>query len=218
MDEVTESIRTVVRRYPEIATALKFRRNYEVPEEASRGDQSFTVELVGIEGPYLNRAMTLFSARAGLALHWWGSDRVVPPTGHVHAFWFTNFSAIAGDVPEVAFNVFPRFNTLRQGSFNVRDQFEFASEFTEDGAMSMHTLTFRRAFMCLAFVSEGHNPLGRMDRMVRPDSFRERWPFASMAGTPLEPYGWQYRADASWIPLDPVSTKTPSSSCQPSST
>jgi hypothetical protein len=45
-------------------------------------------------------------------------------------------------------------DTLRQGKFEVRDQFMYASESLPGGGMSAHYATFRLSFAINAFVVE----------------------------------------------------------------
>ena len=106
------------------------------------------------KGPLITAAMRTFAAKMGLALHYRENHRVVPSTGAVIVQWFSNVQAFTNRIPPEILQMVGSPDTLRQGKFEVRDQFMYASQSMPEGDMSAHYATFRLSFAINAFVVE----------------------------------------------------------------
>jgi hypothetical protein len=105
------------------------------------------------KGPLTNRALQLFAGKMAFALHFAITGRVVPIGGGASVWWVTNFQAYNGEVPASLTDQLGPIQTLRQGRWNVADQFTYASAATAEGDMSVHLATFRVSFAICAGVS-----------------------------------------------------------------
>lgn len=117
--------------------------------------------VLNCQGEILNRAIHRFGAKIGFALHFLLSGSPVPPSGATCVWWLTNYQAIKGDMPLSLLKMMGKPKTLKQGKWEVGEQFRYVSIGTEDGAMTAHFATFRFSFAICAFTAERAN-------MVRP--------------------------------------------------
>jgi hypothetical protein len=109
---------------------------------------------LSVKGPLVNAAMRTFAAKMGLALHYRENHRVVPSTGAIIVRWFSNVQAFTNRIPPEILQMVGSPDTLRQGKFEVKDQFMYASQSPPEGNMSAHYATFRLSFAINAFVVE----------------------------------------------------------------
>jgi hypothetical protein len=109
---------------------------------------------LSVKGPLVNAAMRTFAAKMGLALHYRENHRVVPSAGAVIVRWFSNVQAFTNRIPPEILQMVGSPDTLRQGKFEVKDQFMYASQSLPEGNMSAHYATFRLSFAINAFVVE----------------------------------------------------------------
>lgn len=123
---------------------------------ASRSRGSFLPDsgVLNCRGRLLNRAIHRFAAKLGYALHFQLIGKPVPPNGAACVWWLTNYQAVKGDMPHQLLDMMGESQTLRQGSWNVGNQFRYASIGTQEGTMSAHFASFRFSFAICAFVAE----------------------------------------------------------------
>ena len=105
-------------------------------------------------GPLVHKHMEAFGVKLGFALSYEVTRQIVPPEGGVAVRWFTNVDAYEGKIPATLFDLLLPPDTLRQGKFNVSDQFEYAWRVTEDNSMALIFASFRRAFAVAAVASQ----------------------------------------------------------------
>jgi len=105
-------------------------------------------------GPRLNEAIHRFAAKMGCALHFHLTGVPLSDNGAIAAWWLTNFQFLQGDLPQELIDMMGPPQTLRQGRWNVGEQFSYASLATKEGRSSAHFATFRLSFAICAFVSE----------------------------------------------------------------
>lgn len=110
--------------------------------------------VLNCQGPLLNRAIHRFTAKIGYALHFQLTGKPVPHGGAASVWWLTNYQSLKSDMPHELLGMLGEPKTLRQGSWEVGDQFRYASIGTEEGTMSAHFATFRFSFAVCAFVAE----------------------------------------------------------------
>ena len=58
-----------------------------------------------VDGPILKKHIDVFGAKLGLALHFEAHGSAVPPTGGVQPMFFTNVSALRGELPNEIFGL-----------------------------------------------------------------------------------------------------------------
>jgi hypothetical protein len=103
-----------------------------------------------VNGPILTRHVDIFGAKLGLALHYEAHGSPVPPGGGVQTMFFTNVSAIKGELPTQIIEMLPAPRTLKQGTREVSDQFQYSWALTEERRHSIFYATFRLAFSVAA--------------------------------------------------------------------
>ena len=135
----------LVEMFPTIEELLNFQRSYPTLQQ---------FKALSVKGPLINAAMRTFAAKMALALHYRENRRVVPTTGAVIVRWFSNAQAFTNRIPPEIFQMVGSPDTLRQGKFEVRDQFMYASRSLPEGDVSAHYATFRLSFAINAFVVE----------------------------------------------------------------
>lgn len=104
-----------------------------------------------VAGPMVSGHMERFAAKFGFAMHYQQIGTPLPETGAVAARWYSNADILEGSFPMEAWEVLGPVETLRQGKFQVSDQFEYAWAIGEDRSIGMYLGTFRHSFAVLAF-------------------------------------------------------------------
>ena len=107
-----------------------------------------------LSGPLVDAHLRSFAARLGFAMHFEVTGKMIPPTGGVSVRIYSNVDMMSGDLPQEALAHLPASATLRQGSKNVDDQFQYAVLKTDTRTMSMSFASFRRSFAILAISTE----------------------------------------------------------------
>lgn len=125
-------------------------------------------------GTLLHAYMQTFSWKAGLALHYEATKRILPPEGGVCARWFSNAERARDEFPDSVFEHLLPASTLRQGKVSVSDQFEYSWRLTDDGTMGMFLATFRFSFAVLAFTATRRERLsaGPERNLISPGELR----------------------------------------------
>lgn len=109
--------------------------------------------LLRANGPLVSSHMQTFAFKVGFSLYYELTKKVLPKTGGIAARWFSNFDRLDGAFPQSVFEHLLPPTTLRQGKFEVSDQFEYQWRHAEDEGMAMFLATFRRSFAVLAFAA-----------------------------------------------------------------
>lgn len=107
-----------------------------------------------VDGPIVAKAMTVFATKLGMAMHTATTGRIVPHGGTVEVQWFSNLQAYEGKLPKEFLDICGPGKTLRQGSFDVADQFRVASAISPDETFSGHFAVFRDSFAALMIAQE----------------------------------------------------------------
>jgi hypothetical protein len=103
-----------------------------------------------VDGPILRKHIDVFAAKLGLALHFEAHDLVVPPEGGVQTMFFTNVSALRGELPNELIQLLLPPRTLKQGKREVSDQFKYSWALTDEKRHSLFYATFRQSFAIAA--------------------------------------------------------------------
>jgi hypothetical protein len=120
--------------------------------------------------------MRTFSVRLGFALFYEATKTVVPPSGGVGARWFSNVDAWERKLPHKLFDLLLPPSTLRQGSFDVEEQFTYAWRVLDDQSMGVFFSTFRKSFSVVSYASVDAARFERhgveIGRIVRPGQLK----------------------------------------------
>ena len=106
--------------------------------------------LLRVDGPILKKHINVFGAKLGLALHYEAHGSPVPRAGGVQPMFFTNVSALRGELPAAIIELLPTPRTLKQGKWEVGDQFKYSWALTEEKRHSVFYATFRQSFAIAA--------------------------------------------------------------------
>jgi hypothetical protein len=125
--------------------------------------------IVRADGPLVTEHMLVFGAKLGFALHYEALRTVVPPTGGVQPRWFSNTQAAKGEIPNDLLSLLPATKqTLKQGTREVSDQFQYTWVITPDRQHALFYATFHRSF-AIAVVST-------MDRSALIEKHADKYP------------------------------------------
>ncbi|MDX8501665.1 hypothetical protein RFM99_25025 [Mesorhizobium sp. VK4C] len=114
-----------------------------------------TWKFLRIDGPIVARSMTIFGSKLGLALHRATTGRILSTTGVIAVQWYSNLQVYQDALPKEFLAMCGPGKTLRQGNFEVGEQFRVASVVPDDsGLMSGHFAVFRESFAVLMFATE----------------------------------------------------------------
>ncbi|MGY3347724.1 MULTISPECIES: hypothetical protein [unclassified Bradyrhizobium] len=127
---------------------------YLSPEQQSSA--AWQEEIGGVlraNGPLVSAHMQTFAFKIGFSLYYELTKTILPKAGGIVARWFSNYDRLDGTFPQSVFEHLLPPTTLRQGKFEVSDQFEYQWRIAEDERMAMFLATFRRSFAVLAFAT-----------------------------------------------------------------
>jgi hypothetical protein len=110
-------------------------------------------------GPLVHAHMQTFGFKLGFALYYEATRRVVPKGGAVAARWFSNEEHMRGAFPPSDYDFLLPPQTLRQGSFEVGDQFSYQWRLTDDAEVGVFVSYFRYSFAVVSFVARDKEKL-----------------------------------------------------------
>jgi len=109
-------------------------------------------EPLRVSGPFVSTYMQTFAFKIGIALHTRITGEILPRGGSVAARWFSNVDNWRGHFPDLS-SLPLSIDTLRQGTFEVADQFSYQWGATSDHSMTISASYFRHSFAVVAFTA-----------------------------------------------------------------
>jgi hypothetical protein len=109
------------------------------------------VGILNVSGPRVNESMHLVGVKLCLALHYYHLGSIVPKTAGIAVKWYTNQQQLKGAIPQELSSLFTSHHTLKQGRWNVKDQFEYSWAATENRQQSAYFAGFRQSFAIAGF-------------------------------------------------------------------
>jgi hypothetical protein len=125
-------------------------------------------------GPLLDGAINRFAAKFCCAMHYKATGRIVPATGVIASEWHTNFQARIGDIPVNLLKALGPMETLRQGTKEVSNQFEYSHVASTSGARSAHYARFGESFAVFGVVFEEADELA-LPEDTRASRYQPGW-------------------------------------------
>jgi hypothetical protein len=122
------------------------------------------------DGPLVSSHMRTFATKLGFALFYEVTRKIVPMAGGVAARWYSNVDRFDGTFPQSVFDVLLPPETLRQGKFNVSDQFSYQWCITEGDRAVLFFASFRHSFAVLAFAATDRSIFDVEAQRPRPRS------------------------------------------------
>jgi hypothetical protein len=118
------------------------------------------VGFVNLAGANTQRLLNIFGCKLALAMHWEATKQFVPLGGGVVLRVFSNVDAMEGKLPTPLLHLLPpELQTLQQGKWNVRDQFEYAMRVTDDRLTGCFFASFRSSFAMTAVTTNDRSSL-----------------------------------------------------------
>jgi hypothetical protein len=122
-----------------------------------------------LDGPLVSRHLDVFGCKLGLAMHWERTGKIVPATGGVAVRYYSNVEALEGKLPKELLSLLPGPQTLRQGKWEVADQFQYAAQVTADHKMGLFFASFRLSLSVAAVSAMDRSLFGhRMGPVFSP--------------------------------------------------
>lgn len=107
-----------------------------------------------VDGPLVSKYMTCFAVKLGVALHHAVTSSAIAASGAIAVRWFCNFDKFSGVFPDEVTAYLPEGKTLRQGSHEVSEQFEYSFRMAEDLSFGMYFAAFGASFSVLVFIGD----------------------------------------------------------------
>jgi hypothetical protein len=114
-------------------------------------------------GPLVSAYMQTFGFKTGFAFYYEATKKLVPKGGAVAARWFSNVERMTDQFPPTEWDFLLPAQTLRQGKFEVSDQFAYQWRLTEDERMGVFVSYFRQSFSVVSFVAMDKNVLSKAE-------------------------------------------------------
>ena len=121
--------------------------------------------VLNASSPMLNQSLQIFGAKLCLALHYEHTNMIVPKSGVIYVRWYSNYDRMTGKIPDSLISQLPEPRTLKQGKWNVRDQFEYSFVISEDEKLGIYFATFQKSFAICGFVSFERNIIQEFEEM-----------------------------------------------------
>jgi hypothetical protein len=150
--ELTKLLRGVSNN---VAGLLEEMQLGEGDQAAARNRLAGPVEgdLLKANGPLVRAHMQTFATKLGFALYHELTGKIVPLDGGVAARWFSDIDRLEGTFPESVFDLLLPPKTLKQGKFDVSDQFKYQWRLADGDRMALFFASFGYSFTVLAFVT-----------------------------------------------------------------
>lgn len=128
-----------------------------------------------VSGPLVNQSIRRFGYKVTCALYYEVARMIAPAPAGIMVSWYTNFSRLTNDMPDMLFKYLGPAETLRQGRRNVGDQFQYSWAVAEGKRVAQLFASFRHSFCVNGFI---HHDAGFFKRrggdvhVFRPHTWR----------------------------------------------
>lgn len=158
--EFKDLLRRISKHSPMLHAELtpSWRQQYDVQNEL--GGRSGDGGPINASGPRLRESTDAFSMKLAHALYYTRAGRIIPPAGGVAHRLYTNWDRRKKLIPPTIFEGLSEPQTLRQGEFNVSNQFEYA--FGIGDRFGAFVATFRQTFLVQMIVHEDRQALQQL--------------------------------------------------------
>lgn len=121
--------------------------------------------VLSVNGPHVNKSIETFGVKLFCALHYHHTGRALPLAGGIAIRWYSNVDAVEGKIPDSMFKLMGDPVTLKQGTFEVGEQFFYQTAVSDTGLISAHFAAFRQSFAILGFAHEDVNEFPSIENM-----------------------------------------------------
>jgi len=102
--------------------------------------------------PVACEAITRFSRKLTLALHYKHSELIAPADAWIETRFWTNFHRVTNEIPEKLFKMVPHNTILRRDKVSLDDQFSYKFNLSVDGKMGAYMAAFGQSFLIMGMV------------------------------------------------------------------
>jgi hypothetical protein len=165
LDELRRIWRAVHNNNPDLLREM-------TPSKAE--EQHSATNFLKCAGPLVSKSMQIFGAKLGFALHYKETGRIIPPEGGIGVRWYSNYEEATGELPLDVLDLLGPSQTLRQGRWEVTDQFSYAFAIAKTCDGAAYFSRFRRAFSVLSWINEDACRFASIESIEihRPGEFR----------------------------------------------
>lgn len=147
-EEVKAMFQAVENNWPEVLVEMKPSRN-QIKKMQKSG---LPGHAMNARGPLVNHSILQFVRKLTLASHYTITGNIVPKGFGVGVRWWTNFQIKTEGKPPILDQVLGPPHTLKQGTWEVGDQFFLRFRITDSQNSGMYYAGFRASFEVLGFV------------------------------------------------------------------
>lgn len=98
--------------------------------------------IIGLDNPLIHESIKLVGSKLGAALHYQHTRKIIPQTGRLFITWRSNIQIHEKGLPEKFLNVLGPPNTLKQGTFEVSEQFSYRYACSENNQITCFIALF----------------------------------------------------------------------------
>lgn len=177
------------RRYPDVWDAVRFNTRAETRQFLRQakiqvpslgvGDVVHTMEVP----KQIMDAANRYGAKLGKALHYFHTEKIVPPDAKVSIRVFTNGNAISSNFPNQVFSILTDEAKIQRAETSLKDQFDYRFAIVEEGAASAFVISLGDGLLIVAsiFCDAARYKQSKLER----DLFAQ----SSVVASPAPPFG-----------------------------
>lgn len=113
--------------------------------------------VLNLQGELVSKAMLLYGAKLGLALHWGKTKQALSRNEKLGVIWYSNANAFDGNVPQDLFKMLPDKHTLSEGRKVSEHPFLYASGQVPETGATAHWAIFGNAIVYFLFAGGSLN-------------------------------------------------------------
>ena len=157
-DEVAAIMRGVANNAAGLLEAmrpsLRDKRNFmkKLGLEPGRDGPASEVPIMKIDDTRINKAFSTFARKLACSLHYRHTGLIIPSEGAIAVQWRTSMQVHDNAIPDSFLEMLGAPQTLRQGSFEVANQFTYRHACSPDGLLSAYLASLRNQIAVIGLV------------------------------------------------------------------
>jgi hypothetical protein len=111
------------------------------------------IPVISLGQPDFLRALKSFATKLFRALHYKHAERIVPSSGVVAGWFFSNVQVMDGVIPRDILKIVGREPNLKRANNNLTSQFGYLHQVAQERTSSVFLCGFRKSFAMIGYVS-----------------------------------------------------------------
>ncbi len=140
--------------------------------EKPAGTPLSDVPVIQLAQPAFLLAIKTFATKLFCALHYKHTGEVVPPTGVVASWFFSNVQVFDGKIPETILSIVQSRPALVRSNNDLHDQFSYQFTVAAEKTTSVYLCSFRESFALIGMVSTIDDLPADFDEDINHGKFR----------------------------------------------